>query len=187
MTCFYKLNFPVEFLNKEIDLSEYLNNSNGSNRIFTVNTEKFVNPEAICLLESIGLTPHTYSYLFLRKPLETSAIHTDTNGIIPRIWAINYTWGSDNSDMSWYEVIDPTQKKKTLLTAVNSGYLVYKSNEIKKIEQYSTSGLFITRTDIPHSVTNYDSINNRWCISIRILDIFYDWNRVIKTLEPFIK
>jgi hypothetical protein len=185
MSYFYKLNFPVEFLKKEIDLSEY---SNSSRRIFTVNTAKFVNSEAICLLESIGLTPSAHSYLFLRKPNESSVIHTDHFGShIKRIWAINYTWGTTNSDMAWYKPLNLDQKKSVLVTTAGSDYTHYQDDEVQEIERRVVSGLFLTRTDVPHAATNYDLTNDRWSISVRILDVLCDWDRAIKILDSFIE
>jgi hypothetical protein len=185
MTCFYKLNFPVKFLQENVDLSNF---EDPKRRTFSVKTRNYITPEAFDFLCSLGVQPNLYSYMFLRKPLETSAIHTDNVGPgIKRIWAINYIWGTSSSNMAWYRPLDPTKKKDILATTAGSGYIEYQIDEVEKIEERSVSGLFLTRTDVPHSVTNYDPNNKRWSISVRAADVLYDWDRIVKTLDPYIE
>ncbi len=185
MRYYYKLNFPVKFLRDDIDVSGY---TNSKGRIFSVKTQEYITPEAFNFLCSLGLIPNAHAYIFLRKPLETSSIHTDDIGAyVKRIWAINYTWGTDKSDMAWYKPLDTIKKKEVLVTTAGSDYTEYLTNEVEELERHMVNGLFLTRTDVPHSVTNYDLANDRWSLSVRILDILYDWNRIVKTLDPFIE
>jgi hypothetical protein len=185
MSHYFKLNFPVKFLRDDADVSCY---ANSKRRIFSVSTQEYITLEAFDFLCNLGLVPNNHSYIFLRKPLETSSIHTDQIGAhIKRIWAINYTWGTTNSDMAWYKPLNLDQKKSVLVTTAGSDYTHYQDDEVQEIERRVVSGLFLTRTDVPHAATNYDLTNDRWSISVRILDVLCDWDRAIKILDSFIE
>jgi hypothetical protein len=199
---FIKTKFPsIEEINsKNIaavgeDLSDYPDWP----RHWVPDVPSFLTPAARKYLNDLGIVKGSESdcaRIFQTRPLYGCAIHNDgemqeDNKLqFYSTWSINYVWGDQNkSDMIWYEEIDKNRITKSEHKSVlGCYYQQYTKDNVKEIERVDfRHGLALVRIDIPHQVINYDSVNFRYCLSIRT-GLLGDapWEKAVEQFAPYL-
>ena len=121
------------------------------------------NAEAYQWIESMGLKIGM-AEIFYTKPGGTLPWHDD--GEQSDNVKFNFIWGSDNHLMYFGELAD----SKIPLTRIQnrSGTYVtqYKENELTNIKSVKVDKPIIFNGNIPHQVTNFDTTQSRWCLSM---------------------
>ena len=155
-----------------------------------VRTHDYLTAEAIDWLSEHHIDIEDQSLLFRGPPAQSVFIHSDGDKSLnddtwsQMAWGINYTWGSDDHHMLWYEplfgTIDAANMK---FTSANNPYVRYYPHEVTEIHREKLQGLCLVRTDIPHNVNNYDKHHSRWCLSIRPICQYRSWNQIVKALD----
>jgi hypothetical protein len=181
MKNYYKLMFN-DFLNKQLDTSNMQDADEW--QMFNVDYKKWMNPEIIIKLKMLSIVPEK-AYVFKGPPNFIQPIHIDGYENVKRPWAINVAWGSENYSMKWFKIINNSSSSK--YTQVMAPYLMFNKEDVEEIDKISNmSAPTLVRTDIPHSVENYDS-KFRYCFTLRCRSSFKEWNNIVKHLDSFIE
>lgn len=183
MNNFYNLNFDFEILDP---IFEFPKPKLMDWDIHVLKPEGFINQSAIDYFNKIGLSLHN-CHLFRGAPGAACGIHVDghdSNDDSKPIWAINWIIGSRSSEMVWYDALSAGNET---LTHAGTSYQKWNITQVKEIERTKIVNPTLVRTDIPHRVLNYDTVNPRWCISIRTNKLFKDWEGAVDFFKPWIK
>ena len=183
MNNFYNLNFDFDILDPTF---EFPKPQTWVWDIYMLEAKGFINQTVIDYFDNIGLNLHN-CHLFRGAPGAACSIHVDgheSNDDSKPIWAINWILGSRSSEMIWYE---PISQGNETLTHAGSLYQKWDLNQVKELERTKIISPTLVRTDIPHRVLNYDTVNPRWCISIRTNKLFKDWTDTVNFFKPWIK
>jgi hypothetical protein len=190
MKNYYNLQIPVKILKDNIDPKHFYE-LDQKKRLYSwalnlVNSKDFLTDECIDFFNQNRVNVLTQCILFRGKPSNSVKIHIDTiDNIKHNIWAINLAWGSTSSEMLWYSPL-PGVKNKTNQSTGGTPYIEFDQAQVKEIERTVITGPCLVRTDIPHSVVNYDPDNIRWCISIRGTPNVSSWEDAVKFFNPLI-
>ena len=160
MDNYYLINFNKNIIDENFKQENYVSGTGWL-------THKILNKRDILSSEIINfLSPLDIPFfinLFYGPPAGSTHIHIDNHA---GGWAINYAWGSSDSVMKWYSIKKGSTPNLGTTTA-NTPYWFYTSDQVEVIEEIATKGLCLVRTDIPHSIHNYNTDKGRWCLSIR--------------------
>lgn len=107
-------------------------------------------------------------------------IHLDGYGHRTNTWAINYVFGTDDSNMIWYKPVgDPFTYKPDIGNILQ----VWHEENVKKIDEcFTTDGdILLAKTNIPHNVVN-KSDKMRWCFSFRG-SRYLNWDTIVDRLS----
>lgn len=153
--------------------------------IYIIKPEDLVSQECLDFFNSIGLSLYN-CHLFRGPKGSACGIHVDGHDSHKPIWAINWIFGSNASEMIWYDaLVEGTQS----YTSAETAYQTWKSDQVKKIDvlkfDQTQRGPVLVRTDIPHRVVNNDMRNVRWCLSLRAEKSFNSWNDVVDYFKPY--
>ena len=101
-------------------------------------------------------------------------------------FSINYSWGSQANDMIWYRfrVSEPRTYSKPSTTGRPTDY--FYPEDLEEIGRLQISCPTLVRTHIPHHVANYDTVNHRWCVTLRDLSNTWTWNEAVDFFAPWI-
>jgi hypothetical protein len=167
------LNLPAEFINRDEIVSKYSNTEGfditknkqwridgGNPDIFNENTYKWLK-QFDC---EIGVCE-----IFYTAPKSGIRWHIDMSGFTPitNYVKINFVWGpeSDNHYMQWGESIMPLEEHEVGYNMVGSPHMIFKNEEINKMESLVIDKPVLVRVGVPHRVVN-DSDKGRWCLCL---------------------
>lgn len=176
MKNYHVLNFEGNFIKEEINLFESKNNEW---LLFKVKLEDYVSNNGLNFLNKIKIRSFPTVNFFVGHPNLVTNIHIDNRNLE---WALNYVWGSKNSEMSWHTETDSSVTEQT---SASTNYIVFdetKSLEIEKFNLYQK--LVLVRINVPHRVQNISS-DIRYCLSIRGFPKL-NWNDIINYLQPYL-
>jgi hypothetical protein len=128
------------------------------------NVELHLHNDLINFLKSLGLSVVFFETFALPKN-STEYIHTDQ--LSGDYVKLNYIFGGKNSVMNWYSV-NPGVNKIPSLTAINTSFLKYESDEVELLHSQTVGFPSIVQVGTPHSITNPETW--RICISLIIHD-----------------
>ena len=190
--CHYKLNFPVDnWVKRDIDLgwypAEFPPTPWGEKRNWALQyppSDTVLSTEAIDFLKKIDVLPSVDGpntvNLFRGDPVSDMHIHLDPG---PR-FSINYVFGTENSDMVWYEAGPNTQTR--LWTSVTGRKAMSWHQEgMIEIDRVRMIGLMLVRIDVPHNIQNY-STDTRWCAAVKDRTKDWTWDQAVEFFKPWI-
>ncbi len=197
MNNFYQLNLPVQLF-KNFDHGDppgwrarWGDVPPTRWEVARVSVTDYVNSQALSFLDNLGIKFQQESLLFYGPPGAKVFIHTDgdksagTDTWSEMSWGINYSWGSLDSDMIWYKPKEDTTVDLHY-TAANNPYTLYTDDQVIEIERCKLVAPSIVRNDIPHRVINYDTVNPRWCISLRPVSEFKSWEAITLQIKDYL-
>lgn len=191
MKNYYHLNFPVELIRKDAEIETYPDFEDFNWGVWNDDSSKYLTTEAIKFIhDELRITDrtrfdnklHPGTIKIFRGDKNTDMdIHRD-RGVC---WAINYSWGSKNSEMKWYEETENTTTSDAMCS-IQAEYKKYQEKTMRLVERTSLSGPLLVRIDIPHNVSNYDEENYRWCVSIRDYRTNWTWEQAVEYFKKWI-
>jgi hypothetical protein len=172
----YELNFSGNFVCENLNLTDKFNNPW---QTIDVSMNESISVEGQNFLKKLNVFP-TNINLFIGDPLASTRIHIDSTN---QSYALNYSWGSIDSTMCWYNILDNNYN----LSQTTKGNYFFKFDptqvvEIEKIKLHKK--LVIVRIDKPHAVYNHTN-EKRYCLSVRCSPKF-SWEKIINHLSPYI-
>jgi hypothetical protein len=191
MKPYYRLNFPVkQFINDDIDLSDFPKTfepfADGTPRLWGVKyypNEKILTQEFIDFLASLDFHP-PHTHIFMGPPQTELFIHKDAPSSPTNAWAFNFSWGTDSSEMRWYEINEGQAPvvKHTLTDRYVDTWTADQCTLIDRAEMRLTATL--VRVDLAHHAVNMGT-TTRWSASVRDQH-FWTWKEAVKFFEPWI-
>ena len=184
----YAITLPFEFIKDQPNLPVF------EDKIWNWvyhDAENFVTKPGIEFIKAFGITT-IMSQVFCGRAGKQSAIHVDARVLDDGTlrsrshWALNFPWNSASSEMMWYDPIVASVKGTKSDSPNKIKYNVYQTNEVVEIERAQINGLTLVRIDIPHSVINHDTENNRYCLSLRDHDLGWSWEQAVEQFAPYI-
>jgi len=185
MKNYLELDLPFNFVQDNIALPNF----DGAWKFHIVDPQQYLTNAALEFFAANGV-PQVSCQFFRGDAGQSSSIHVDGrilndgNLYVRREWAINIVWGSNSSEMFWYK-----PKHQDLSGAVGSTgvvHPVYEKEDVDIVDQLKISNQpVLCHIAIPHSVTNYDTVNYRWCMSIRAMDTDLSWPKAYKFFEQY--
>jgi hypothetical protein len=190
--CFYELKFPFDsMLRHDLDLSWYPESFPdyewGEKRIWGLQypkIESILSQDAIEFFSSIGFQsnmagPGTVN-LFRGDPGVVMGIHHDMG---PR-FSINYSWGSLDNDMVWYEfkTTNPKTYSKPSTTGRPTDY--FYPEDLNEVGRVKISMPTLVRVDLAHHAVNMGS-TTRWGVSVRDPHD-WTWEEAVEFFQPWI-
>ena len=171
------LNFNEQFLKNDLFID-----TKNINEWYTlkINHENFLTQNAIDYIKNLNLNLKiSHSNLFIGPPYSKTSVHIDN---FSKNIALNYVWGSENSFMNWYDIIN--FKISVNKTHTNTNYFTFNENDVKKVETCNLyKKLSFININKPHSVENFTN-STRFCISIRFQNC--DWTSILDKMKNFI-
>lgn len=163
MDCFKKLNLSIPWLNPDYDLAADQRRYQifPIHKIFQLNLDA-LNPELIDWFKEKQID--IKAFIFLTPPMKTSLIHIDGN-TFHDYWALNWAWGCDEHQMSWWKPLNKTIPAVNN-TQASTSYRAWTEDEVTKIASTKIDVPTICRIGVPHRAEN-PSDTVRWSISIR--------------------
>jgi hypothetical protein len=150
---FLNLNIPLLEDGKSVeDISK--------KHISILNRNEFLNKELLKFFDSLNLKI-TFAETFFKPAGHRGTIHVDSLG--GDYIKLNWIYGSGESQMCWYEIIDKTDKSINI-TSTKTSSIQYTSNEVKEIERTKVYNPTIVQVGIPHNII--DVTEDRLCISL---------------------
>jgi hypothetical protein len=170
MSNYYKfINIPTVLFDQqqiEADLAEIVKVSNNPAgrqvRHWGWNESPF-NAKAYNWIESLGLTIGR-AEVFYTLPGGTLPWHDD--GEQADNVKFNFIWGSDNHLMYFGELANPTVQLTRIQNESGTYVTRYNSSDLKNIETIKINKPIIFNGNLPHQVTNFDTTQSRWCLSM---------------------
>lgn len=151
--CFLNLNISLLKDEKSID-------DISKSHIFTLNREEFLNKELLSFFDSLNLKI-TFAETFFKSAGHRGHVHVDSLG--GDYIKLNWIYGSGESQMCWYEIIDKKDKSVNI-TSTNTQSIHYTLDEVKEIERTKIYNPTIVQVGIPHNII--DVTEDRLCISL---------------------
>lgn len=194
---FYKINLDISWANPKYK-DEAIRSITA--RKFPIHNiwqlpKNYINPELVDLMRGMGFTG-LKGYFFTTPPNSSSIIHVDSNVPMNDKWALNWSWGSDDHDMTWY-LLKQDYKPKMMRDAVATGaytkFLDFSPDSVELLDTtvVEESSPTVVKIGIPHRVENRSS-NVRWSVSIRdegILDPANKdkgWDYIVEKIAKYI-
>jgi hypothetical protein len=151
--------------------------------------EDYVDPDLSKYLRSLNLFPTTFFnkglqpdtvVIFKGRANQFMDIHCDRGPT----WALNYSWGSTDSEMLWYRSLEePTQSE---MCSIGSPYLKYDTEKCEVVDVMQTNPhLNLVRIDVPHNIRNKGN-TDRWTLSVRDLTSKLTWKQAVERFKPWI-
>ena len=190
MQNYYNLKIPVRLLKDEVtsNTQRYIGDFETKKKhgwaLNMYDSTDFLTDDAIQFFKDIKVLLLPTCLFFKGDSNDNSSIHIDGHPSLHN-WAINIAWGSSSSEMIWYEPLSEF-KKTAVTTSVGTLFIKYTPEEVREIERTTVTDSCLVRVDIPHRVFNYDLNNTRWCLSIRGVYRFKNWNETVNFFKPFI-
>jgi len=146
--------------------------------------EKFISQEAINFFENINVMLITCR-VFKILPGGRSRIHIDGVNSRKHNSAINWIFGSTSSAMHWYATTNTGHMSINTEGNTIEKLQKWDLTQVEEIEKASFLGPTLVRTDVPHDVTNFDTKNVRWCVSIRTQKSLLTWEESVEFFKPY--
>jgi hypothetical protein len=191
MKPYYRLNFPVkQYILDNIDLSDFPRTfdpfDDGTPRLWGVKyypNEKILTPEFIDYLDSLDFHPK-HTHIFMGPPESELFIHKDAPTHPKNAWAFNFSWGTDSSEIRWYQV-DDAETPVIKHTLTNRYVETYTRDQCRLIDH---APMLLTptlvRVDLAHHAVNMGS-TTRWSVSVRDTHD-WTWEEAVEFFQPWI-
>jgi len=191
MKPYYQLNFPVkQFIKDNIDFSDFPMTfepfADGTPRLWGIKyypNERILTQEFIDFLASLDFYP-PHTHIFMGPPQSELFIHKDSPSDPTNSWAFNFSWGTDASEMRWYEINadEPPVIKHTL---TNRYVETWSKDQCKLLDKFTTQlTATIVRVDLPHDAANL-GLTTRWSASVRDQKN-WTWEEAVNFFKPWI-
>lgn len=155
----------------------------------------YINPELVDLMRGMGFTG-LKGYFFATPVHSSSVIHIDSNTLMNDKWALNWSWGSEDHDMTWYlpkPDYNLEMMRNAFATGASTKFLAFAPDSVDMldttvIDEHEPT---LVKIGIPHRVANRSN-NVRWSISIRdegILDSANKdkgWDYIVEKIAKYI-
>jgi hypothetical protein len=117
----------------------------------------------LTLIQDLGMVVY-WSEIFYTPPNTWVPIHADTNQL-SNMAKINIHAGHSDCTISWYNPLPEHAHKKPLQTPLDTEYLMYSHDEVKKIHTTCIDNVSIMNAGVPHGFHN-NTNEPSWILSL---------------------